>query len=301
MKKKYSDDINLSVNAYSYRMVKIPFLLIFYSLYVQASDLNLPISDACVSNFSRDQTTNKAPAYHLIAYSSLEYISAGNRLLASAKLHSNFTHVRLYTPDDLDALFEKRNSHILSQKRGGGYWIYKPYILLYHLTNVAEAEDIIVYFDAMYEFIGDIKSFISEWIIPPPHIAVVSNKPYTSTFIEKQWSKRDAFLLMGINETDLFTESHQLWAGFVAFKNTFYGVQYLAEWLTYVQDVRIVDDSPSKISGYEDPDFYENRHDQTILSLLAKKWNIAFHLFPEDIIICHKPTSTVYLKKAEKY
>mmetsp|Transcript_23249 Transcript_23249/g.22409 ORF Transcript_23249/g.22409 Transcript_23249/m.22409 type:complete len:106 (+) Transcript_23249:679-996(+) len=102
---------------------------------------------------------------------------------------------------------------------------------------------------------------------------------------------------MGINQTDSFKESPQLWAGFVGIKNTFYGVQYLAEWLTYVQDVRIVDDSPSKISKHEDPDFYENRHDQTVHSLLAKKWNIVFHSFPEDIVICHKPSSIVYLKK----
>jgi hypothetical protein len=101
----------------------------------------------------------------------------------------------------------------------------------------------------MYEFTSDIRPFISEWILLPPHIAVVSNKPYTHKFIEKHWSKRDAFLLMGINESAIFTESYQLWAGFVAFQNTFYGVQYLAEWLTYVQDVRIVDDSPSKITG----------------------------------------------------
>jgi hypothetical protein len=196
-----------------------------------------------------EQIPFKSPAYHLIAYSSLEFVSAGNRLLASAKLHSGFTFVRLYTPDDLDALFNQRNSHILSHKKGGGYWIYKPYILLYHLTNVAAAEDIIVYMDTMYEFTSDIRPFISEWILLPPHIAVVSNKPYTHKFIEKHWSKRDAFLLMGINESAIFTESYQLWAGFVAFQNTFYGVQYLAEWLTYVQDVRIVDDSPSKITG----------------------------------------------------
>ena len=50
-------------------------------------------------------------------------------------------------------------------------------------------------------------------------------------------------------------------------------MNFIGEWLTYCKDPRIITDDKS-IFGPEDKEFKENRHDQTVLSLLSKKWEI---------------------------
>ena len=111
------------------------------------------------------------------------------------------------------------------------------------------------------------------------------NKPIEPTFPEKAWTKRDAFLLMGVNESAT-RESVQAWCGFVCFKHSFVAFQFLSEWLTYTQDARIITDSPSTLLP-ETADFKENRHDQTVCSLLAKKWGVVMHDFPPEPVYNH--------------
>jgi len=38
-----------------------------------------------------------------------------------------------YGPNDIDNEFKKKNIEILSQKRGNGYWLWKPYFILVFL------------------------------------------------------------------------------------------------------------------------------------------------------------------------
>ena len=51
--------------------------------------------------------------------------------------------------------FLARNRHILRRKRGAGYWLWKPYIILRELYLASEG-DIIVYSDAAVDFVANI-------------------------------------------------------------------------------------------------------------------------------------------------
>jgi len=64
----------------------------------------------------------------------------------------------------------------------------------------------------------------------------------------------------------------------------FYSLRFIGEWLTYNQDHRIATDLPTSIHP-NDPIFTENRHDQTILSLLCKKWGIPMHMINKKFMI----------------
>jgi hypothetical protein len=228
---------------------------------------------------------NDAPAYHLVTYATPSHEAAAARLLQSAKRVGGFAAGRVYGPQDLDEGYRARNAAILASPRGAGYWIYKPYIILHYMLHNAEAGDIVCYMDSMYEFKALFTPWVQEWTQAAPHIGLTHNKPIEVQFLEKAWSKRDAFLLLGVNETAT-RESNQAWCGFVAFPHTFMSVQFLAEWLTYTQDARIVTDAPSKLLN-ETPDFIENRHDQTVCSLLAKKWGVHMHDFPPGPVYNH--------------
>jgi len=49
---------------------------------------------------------------------------------------------------------------------------------------------------------------------------------------------------------------------------------FVSEWLAYAQDRRAIADDDNVLDSINDPDFCGHRHDQTILSLVAKKWNL---------------------------
>ena len=81
-----------------------------------------------------------------------------------------------------------------------------------------------------------------------------------------------------------FANSNQIWSGFLLLRKSFNSLRFIGEWLTYNQDDRIVTDSKS-LFGPENNEFIENRHDQTVLSLLFKKWNISMHTIDKKYMI----------------
>jgi hypothetical protein len=56
-------------------------------------------------------------------------------------------------------------------------------------------------------------------------------------------------------------------------------MNFVSEWLTYAQDSRAITDDNNVLGSTNYPDFRDHRHDQAILSILAKKWN--FTVYPD--------------------
>lgn len=52
-----------------------------------------------------------------------------------------------YSPDDLDHKFRERYHDILSQKKGGGYYLWKPYIIKQTLQQL-KTDDFMIYTDS---------------------------------------------------------------------------------------------------------------------------------------------------------
>jgi hypothetical protein len=223
--------------------------------------------------------------HHLVTYATESHHAAAHRLAKSALDVGGFDEAHVYGPDTLDDAYRLRNARILNQPRGAGYWIYKPYVVLRYMHEVADANDVVCYMDSLYEFKQPFTLQVDEWLASSP-VALTVNKPDERAFYEKSWSKRDAFLIMGVDEAT-FRESLQAWCGFICFRNTFEAVQYVAAWLTYTQDARVVTDSPTQLAGGETRDFVENRHDQTVCSLLAKAFNVTMQHFPSGPVFNH--------------
>jgi hypothetical protein len=53
----------------------------------------------------------------------------------------------VFGADDLDDEFKLNFKDILREQRGGGYWIWKPYIIKKHLDKIND-NDILIYMDA---------------------------------------------------------------------------------------------------------------------------------------------------------
>ena len=174
-----------------------------------------------------------------------------------------------YGPNDIDKKFKERNKEILSRKRGNGYWLWKPYFILKTFKEKLDEGDYLIYTDAGILYnnsVHQIINFLNEhnyemWMIRLEHI-------------EKKYTKRDAFILLGA-DSQFYTDTNQYMAGIQIYRKSKFTEKFLEEVLYYSQDKRIITDDPNTLGFNNYKEFIENRHDQSILSILIKKYGQA--------------------------
>ncbi len=219
----------------------------------------------------------------LINYATYEFRISQKLNSLTGKYIAGFDRVINYSPKNIPKKFKKKHTKIFNAPRGGGYWVWKPYIILNTLKNTKEG-DIIFYCDSGALFIKDLK----------PIFDICQNKQDIVCFSvglrEAHYSKRDAFILMDC-DTNGFENTFQRLSGYICVKNTKYSKQFFHQFLKFNLDNRIVSDEENVLGVNNYEDFIENRHDQTIFSLLSKKYNIpcyrdpsrGSHVYYEDI------------------
>lgn len=199
---------------------------------------------------------------------------------------------------DMDKEFQNKNKRILEAggERRKGCYLWKPYFVNKALDELAYG-DYLFYMDAAGAYYRsstyEIVRFMDE-----NDIDFVGSRRYK--YIEKQWSKRDAFVLMDCDMPQ-YTEQIQCWAGMFVCRKTDKVLKMMREWLFYAQDYRIISDAPNEC-GLENYDgFNENRHDQTILSLLMKKYDVKLieNIPVADFYLYHH-TRAVSIKEIKK-
>jgi hypothetical protein len=105
-----------------------------------------------------------------------------------------FDKVISYAPKDINADFYQRNEKILKQRRGNGYWLWKPYVIQKSL-NILHEGDFLFYCDSGAYFIKP--KITMTKIISETGIDIIS---FELTHQKNIWTKRDAFILMGCDE-----------------------------------------------------------------------------------------------------
>lgn len=186
-----------------------------------------------------------------------------------------FDQVICYTPKDIDSAFWKQNKKILTQKRGAGYWLWKPYFILNALDQLHWG-DYLFYCDAGAHFIASINPLIN--------ICEQSNQDlivFELELLEREWTKRDTLVLMNADEGFIVNTPQRI-GGYHLWKKTSFSIALLQEWLHYAQDERIITDLPNQLGQPNYPEFIEHRHDQSVLSLLTKKHKIPAHRNPSQ-------------------
>jgi len=222
--------------------------------------------------------------YHFITFATPDHMSFAEANVKSALEVGGFDTAKIYTMNDIDDHFKIKNAHFFKQPRGLGYWLWKPYIIFKKLVEIDDG-DILCYNDSKYLWLTNIRTMEND-ILNSKNIGVYKNRPNGGTHVEKQWTKMDAFALMDIphNNRTMYLNTDQVWAGFVLLRKSFNPIRFIGEWLTYTQDYRITSDS-TNIFLKNDASFVDNRHDQTILSLLCKKWGIPMNILDKNYMI----------------
>jgi hypothetical protein len=174
-----------------------------------------------------------------------------------------------YNLSDLDSDFITKNQHILSQEKGAGYWIWKPYII-YKTLNRIESNDVIFYTDSGCEFISNI-DYILE-ILEKTENGILLQE-LNKNYLNKNWTKRDTFFYMNL-DCEPYIDMTMILGGFILLKKNKFTINFIKEWLDYCTDYRLITDSENECGLSNYTNFKSHRHDQSILSLLGRKYNI---------------------------
>lgn len=174
-----------------------------------------------------------------------------------------------YTPSDIDVEFYKKNKEILDCKRGNGYFLWKPYFLNKAYQLIQDG-DYLVYTDAGSVYVNKIQYLIDCMEKEQQDIMIFSLE---NELLEEKYTKRDAFVLMNC-DSDYYAQTPQSIGGYVILKKSEFVEKFLKEDLFYAQDSRIItdDDNVMGLDNYKD--FVAHRHDQSIWSLMSKKYRL---------------------------
>ena len=178
------------------------------------------------------------------------------------RVHSDNFNIISYTRDWLVTTdYYKDNQTLLDEEHGGGWWAWKPFVILDAMSKVEEG-DYVIYCDAGDMVSPGIKSFVENTLNEDEFCLLLlgNNK-------NKDYTKRDCFVLMGCDEAD-YWNSNQLEAGVQVWKKTEQSVNIISDWMKYCIDPRIIKDDPSTL-GEEMSSFNAHRNDQSILTNIA--------------------------------
>ena len=190
-------------------------------------------------------------------------------------LKFGFDKVISYNRSNIDTVFLDKNSDVLNRERGAGYWLWKPYFILKTLDESNDG-DFVFYSDSASYFIDSIEPLIE---ICKKDIRGITLFRYPHIVLSA-YCKRDAFIY-----SDCDTEEYhngKVWiSGFQLYRKCKESVDFVRDVLKYSCDPRIITDDPCVCGLPNFADFRENRHDQSVLSLMAIKHKISPYKGPQ--------------------
>ena len=202
---------------------------------------------------------------YFINYASNGFFNSQKKGLNSANFFGFETYG--YSYNDIDVNFKIRNRSILEQKSGGGYWLWKPYIILDMLNKISDG-DYLIYMDAGANLIKD----------PREYLEMIDDKGILGfSMIHKQykWTKGDCFYYINKENKESFKDENQLQGTYIFFRKCDYSVSFVKKWLEYCTMDGLINDEPNKVMNNFDG-FIDHRHDQSIFSLLSYNEGIKF-------------------------
>ena len=202
-----------------------------------------------------------------ITYGDEQYTTSIKLNKWSLKTFGRVDVIQDFKRSDIDRDFYEANRKVLDCKRGGGYWLWKPYFILKALNSVNEG-DYVLFIDAGAIVIKSIKKLI--------RIMERDSQPIflSSSLLQNgDWCKKQTLIAMGC-DCDAAKKRPQPEGGFVLLKKCNKSYEFVNEWLKYAKNFDLISDCSEKESRDQYPSFHEHRHDQAIMSNVSYKMGI---------------------------
>jgi hypothetical protein len=200
-------------------------------------------------------------------------------------LAAGFNVIYQMSDRNIDRSFKSENEGILSQRRGVGYWLWKPYFIDRLIWTMNE-HDVLFYADAGSYFVRRMEP-VFDAVQKDQNGVLAFNMSGGHT--EKYWTKRDVFRTIGA-ETSEYTDTPQRMASFMVFRGTAFAKALVREYLNLCCNSHLITDE-ANVDGWVEPKFQDNRHDQSIWSVLTKKHQVATLPDPTQWGLHHKETT----------
>jgi len=215
---------------------------------------------------------------HFITYGNNKFAQAKTRILKEAELFEEFKTIKGYGPEDLPREFTKKYSKILNMPRGGGYWIWKPIIIRDKISEMKDGE-YLVYADAGCELNIEGKTRFFEYIemLNKSDYGLISFQMDGTNGAggyhpEKEFTTRQIFDYFKIGMDDQILDSGQHLATVLIMKKNTHLIGILDKYNKVIEDnCLLFTDHYNRVNQL--PDFIDNRHDQSILSIISKLYN----------------------------
>lgn len=217
-------------------------------------------------------------------YDRCNYVSARQRIYNELKNTGVFHDISVLGENylkDQPEFWNRHSTFIENNRRGYGFWIWKPYIILKTLKRMNE-NDILFYCDVGCEIMNSSEALLDlkELINKCNAYDIIYTDPEQ---IEKKWTKMDLINFMGLNNDEIKNSKH-VQAGILFLKKNDKIMSLIEDWynISCSSNYHFINDEPS--TSPNDPIFIEHRHDQSIFNMALKSYN-NFHYFTKNNLI----------------
>jgi len=218
---------------------------------------------------------------HFISYGD-DRPNSVNRIKKQAESFNTFSTIDVYYNNNIYTTeFKDKFSYVLNQKRGGGYWLWKYYLINEKMKKISDGE-YIIYCDAgcelnnkgmkrYYEYLDMLDNSEFGMLSFPLGWNKKKAPPPNQGCTDKVWSVKQLFDFLKIDINSEIAGTPQYVAGIQVIKKCEHSLKILDEYnkvLCY--DQRLITDfynNKGQLSFFK-----ENRHDQSIWSLIKKKY-----------------------------
>lgn len=191
-----------------------------------------------------------------------------NRIISEAKASRYFNVIHPSFSTDLDIDFVRRHGEFIRKyPLKNGYCIWKPQILL-QIANRARDGDILIWCDhGMRIQQGNHEKILGYYSEALKHDILGFGIYYEA----KAWTKKDILIHIAKDkglDPNKYNNGHHHTSSVLIMRKSGRTISLLEDWKKYCEIYHLIDDSPSVSPN--DPSFKENRHDQSILSILLE-------------------------------
>lgn len=209
-----------------------------------------------------------------INYADYRYKKSQKLNTFSARYFAKVDKIICYTPEDIDQNFRNKHSHLLSQPRGAGLWLWKPYVIDKSLELIQEG-DYLVYTDSGIFYCKKILPLIQKLESSGQDIML-----FDLPLLEVQWTRKSVFEILDVTIEGI-GYTNQRNGAIIIIKKTIQSIRFIKTWLDLCTQPTLLE-PPVRPFDNEHFLFTEHREDQSILSLLSKKRAIKSFTDPSD-------------------
>lgn len=206
---------------------------------------------------------------HFISFGNDLFTNQLKRVCNEAKKVGWFDKIIAETPSTIQDFMTTHKDFFDNNKRGFGYWLWKPYIILRQLNQMKDG-DYLFYIDAGSSILPHrfyrLKEYFDYLELQP-----IWTSGSNGAYLEKQFQKISLLKRLNLENDKSFLESSMVEGGMIAIRKCEKSISLVKEWLSLG-----IEDDYKLINDYIGTDkqtdgFLEHRHDQSILSAIIKK------------------------------